>query len=119
MSFIEALRAEPAALVAVCALLGLVVGSFLNVISLRLPRMMEATWRSEARMILELPAEDPAPAPLSLSSPPSRCPSCGAAIRPWHNVPLFGWLWLRGRCADCRAPISAQYPLVELASGLL
>lgn len=119
MSLLEALRAEPAALVGVCALLGLVVGSFLNVISLRLPRMMEATWRSEARMILELPTEDPAPAPLSLSTPRSRCPCCGAAIRPWHNIPLFGWLWLRGRCADCRAPISMQYPLVELASGLL
>jgi leader peptidase (prepilin peptidase)/N-methyltransferase len=119
MTLIEALRAEPAALVGVCALLGLMVGSFLNVLSLRLPRMMEDTWRSEARMILELPAADPAPAPLSLSSPPSRCPSCGAAIRPWHNIPLFGWLWLRGRCADCKAPISVQYPLVELASGLL
>jgi len=119
MSLLEALRAEPAALVGACALLGLLVGSFLNVLSLRLPRMMEATWRSEARMILELPAADPAPAPLSLSSPPSRCPSCGAAVRPWHNIPLFGWLWLRGRCADCRAPISAQYPMVELASGLL
>ncbi|HWY23451.1 MAG TPA: A24 family peptidase [Nevskia sp.] len=119
MNLIEALRAEPAALVAVCILLGLVVGSFLNVVSLRLPRMMEATWRHEARMILEMPEQNPAPPRLTLSAPASRCPSCGAAIRPWHNLPLFGWLWLRGRCADCKAPISAQYPLVELAAGLL
>lgn len=120
MDLIEALRAEPAALAAACALLGLVVGSFLNVVSLRLPRMMEAEYWQQAREALEeLPAPDPQAPPLSLSSPRSRCPSCGAAIRPWHNIPLLGWLWLRGRCADCGTPISAQYPLVELVSGLL
>jgi leader peptidase (prepilin peptidase)/N-methyltransferase len=120
MNLIEALRAEPAALAAACALLGLVVGSFLNVVSLRLPRMMEADYRRQAQEILdELPAPAADAPPLTLSSPPSRCPSCGAAIRPWHNVPVLGWLALRGRCADCRAPISAQYPLVELVSGVL
>jgi leader peptidase (prepilin peptidase)/N-methyltransferase len=119
MSLIEALRAEPALLVGAAALFGLLLGSFLNVVSLRLPPMMEAGWRLEARSILELAEEDPPPPPLSLWHPPSRCPQCGAGIRPWHNVPVFGWLWLRGRCADCRAPISVQYPLVELASGVL
>jgi leader peptidase (prepilin peptidase)/N-methyltransferase len=120
MGLIEALRAEPAALGIACALLGLVVGSFLNVVSLRLPRMMEADyWRQAREALDELPAPEPGAPPLTLSSPPSRCPSCGAAIRPWHNVPLLGWLWLRGRCADCRAPIPAQYPLVELVSGVL
>jgi len=119
MALIEALRANPALLVGIAAILGLMVGSFLNVVSLRLPRMMEAEWRHEARLILEAPAEEPAPARISLSQPPSSCPSCGARIRPWHNLPLLGWLLLRGRCADCRAPISPQYPLVELAAGIL
>lgn len=119
MSLIEALRANPALLVGVVTVLGLLVGSFLNVVSLRLPRMMEAEWRGDARLILELPPEEPAPAPLSLWYPPSSCPACGARIRPWHNLPLLGWLWLRGRCADCRAPISPQYPLLELACGVL
>ena len=77
------------------ALLGLAIGSFLNVVIYRVPRGE------------------------SLVSPASQCPSCGAAIRARHNVPVFGWLWLRGRCADCRAPISFRYPLVELGTGLL
>lgn len=120
MSFIEALRAEPVVLAVVCALLGLIVGSFLNVVSLRLPRMMEiAYWKQAKEALEELPAPDADAPTLTLSSPPSTCPSCGTAIRPWHNVPLFGWLWLRGRCANCKAPISVQYPLVELVSGLL
>jgi leader peptidase (prepilin peptidase) / N-methyltransferase len=119
MTLIEALRANPGLLIGCAGILGLVIGSFLNVVSLRLPRMMEAEWKSEARLILELGAEQPEPAPISLTSPPSTCPKCGARVRPWHNLPLLGWLWLRGRCADCKAPISAQYPLVELTSGLM
>jgi leader peptidase (prepilin peptidase)/N-methyltransferase len=119
MFLIEALRASPPLLIGASALLGLNIGSFLNVVGLRLPRMMEAAYQREARLIMELPPPEPAPAPLSLWSPPSRCPCCGAAIRPWHNIPLFGWLWLRGRCADCATPISIQYPLVELAAGLM
>ncbi|WP_029919199.1 prepilin peptidase [Nevskia soli] len=119
MSLIEALRANFTLLVGLAGVLGLLVGSFLNVVALRLPRMMEAEWKREARLILELPEEDPPPLRITLSQPPSCCTSCGARIRPWHNLPLLGWLWLRGRCADCRAPISPQYPLVELASGVL
>ncbi|HEU5271231.1 MAG TPA: prepilin peptidase [Jatrophihabitans sp.] len=76
-------------------LLGLAVGSFLNVVIHRLPRGE------------------------SLSRPPSHCPACGAAIRARHNVPLLGWLVLRGRCADCGAAIGVRYPAVELATGLL
>lgn len=114
---LDLLAAEPALLIASCLLLGLIVGSFLNVVALRLPRMMEREWRQEARQILDLPAqEEPA---LSLLTPPSSCPACGARIRPWHNVPVFGWLALRGRAACCGAPLSLQYPLVELASGLV
>ncbi|MBL6750139.1 MAG: prepilin peptidase [Nevskia sp.] len=119
MILTEALRASPALLVAACGLLGLIVGSFLNVVSLRLPRMLHAQAECECREILALPPEPPEPpARLSLLYPPSTCPACGSRIKPWHNVPVLGWLWLRGRCAACRAPISLQYPAVELAAGL-
>jgi leader peptidase (prepilin peptidase) / N-methyltransferase len=76
-------------------LLGLAIGSFLNVVIYRLPRGE------------------------SLSRPPSHCPSCNAPIRARHNIPVFGWLMLRGRCADCSAPISIRYPLVELGTAAL
>lgn len=84
-----------AALVVLIALLGLAVGSFLNVVSYRVPRRE------------------------SLVRPASHCPSCGRPVRNRHNVPVLGWLMLRGRCADCRAPISARYPLVEAGTAAL
>ena len=103
----------PAALV-----LGLVVGSFLNVVILRLPPRMEWEWRGECREFMGLEAvEEEAPPGLVFDR--SRCPKCGHAIRPWENIPLFSWLALRGRCSSCKTPISIQYPLVEAASGLL
>ncbi|ULQ48308.1 A24 family peptidase [Flagellatimonas centrodinii] len=114
---VELLAGNLGLLITLTLVLGLLVGSFLNVVALRLPAMMERDWRIEARQILELPAE--AEPPLSLTQPPSTCPQCRQRIRPWHNIPVIGWLWLRGRCADCAAPISPQYPLVELACGLL
>jgi leader peptidase (prepilin peptidase)/N-methyltransferase len=114
---LEGLRTSPTLLVAVVTILGLLVGSFLNVVILRLPRMMEQNWKRDARDALGLPAVDEQR--LSLSHPPSCCPSCQAPIRPWQNVPVLSWLALRGRCAKCRAPISVQYPLVEAAAALL
>lgn len=114
---LELLAAHPPLLTAACFLLGLIVGSFLNVVALRLPRMMERGWRIEARQVLGLP-EAPEPR-LSLIHPPSTCPACGARVRARHNVPLLGWLLLKGRAACCGARLSAQYPLVELAAGLL
>lgn len=117
-ALIEALASSPALLVNATTLLGLLIGSFLNVVILRLPKMMQATWRRECRALLDIeaPAETPK---VTLTSPPSCCPSCGAAIRPWQNIPVLSWLLLRGRCAGCKAPISIQYPLVELATGVL
>ena len=104
------------ALVLTTAALGLLVGSFLNVVILRLPRMMESSWKTECRELLQLPAvEEPR---ISLASPPSCCPSCGSRIKPWHNVPVLSWLLLRGRCDKCGTAISVQYPLVEAFSGL-
>lgn len=127
MPLIDAFAGAPALLVAGCAVLGLIMGSFLNVVILRLPVMMERRWRQDARETLAVSATDTPPATaiaegeekLSLWSPPSRCPHCHARVRPWQNVPVVSWLLLRGRCARCRARISIQYPVVELACGVL
>jgi len=119
MEFIQALKTIPALLYATAGFVGLCVGSFLNVVIHRLPRMMEAQWRAECAALAAesggATAEAPAEA-LSLLRPASRCPSCGTAIRPWQNVPVASWLWLRGRCAACKAPISFRYPAVEIAA---
>ncbi|MFM2054031.1 MAG: hypothetical protein RL456_2068 [Pseudomonadota bacterium] len=109
---------SPAAL----GLLGLCIGSFLNVVAHRLPRMLERQWREESAELLGVEAT-PAPGddgrPFNLAQPRSRCPHCGHVLR-WHeNIPLLGWLRLGGRCASCRAPIGLRYPLVELGCGLL
>ncbi|MBA1276927.1 MULTISPECIES: prepilin peptidase [Pseudomonadaceae] len=97
--------------------LGLLVGSFLNVVIHRLPIMMQRDWRAQAREFLELPGE-PATT-FNLILPHSHCPHCDHEIRPWENIPLVSWLALRGKCSSCKAPISKRYPLVELACGLL
>ncbi len=116
-ALIDALANDPLFLGITTTLLGLVVGSFLNVVILRLPRMLEAEWQAEARELLALaPVEAPK---LSLTQPPSRCSGCGSAIRAWQNIPIVSWLLLRGRCASCKTAISMQYPLVELASALM
>lgn len=101
----------------VLGLLGLCIGSFLNVVIHRLPRMMDRAWRLESAELLQVPAPD-LPA-LSLATPASRCPRCGHRIRWYENVPVLSWLALRGRCSACKAPISPRYPLVEAATGLL
>ncbi|MBK3845169.1 prepilin peptidase [Stutzerimonas xanthomarina] len=101
-----------------CALvLGLLVGSFLNVVIHRLPIMMQRDWRAQAREFLELPVEPTTT--FNLILPNSHCPQCDHEIRPWENIPLVSWLALRGKCSSCRAPISSRYPLVELLCGVL
>ena len=108
--------------------LGLVIGSFLNVVIYRLPIMLEREWRAQAAEFSS-PIDDAtaaatwvqeaeAPDPLTLSTPRSACPACKAQIKAWQNIPVVSWLLLRGRCASCNAPISKRYPLVELATGL-
>ena len=101
----------------VLALLGLCIGSFLNVVIHRLPQMMERGWRIESAELLSVVIDEPAR--ITLSSPGSRCPSCGHAIA-WHeNIPLFGYLRLSGACSACKAPISARYPAIEVLTALL
>ncbi|MES1942887.1 type 4 prepilin peptidase 1 [Salinisphaera sp. PC39] len=115
---LELLAAEPALYLGSIFVLGLLVGSFLNVVILRLPAMLEAEWRTSAAEILGQDTGAPDEAP-GLVASRSACPACGARIRAWHNVPLISFLLLRGRCADCGARIAWQYPLVELAAALL
>lgn len=98
--------------------LGLLVGSFLNVVILRFPERMLASWRREARELLEL-EPDATPAPPGVVREPSHCPHCKHPLAMRDNVPVLGWLLLRGRCRYCNAPISIQYPLVELLAGVL
>jgi leader peptidase (prepilin peptidase) / N-methyltransferase len=99
-------------------LLGLLIGSFLNVVILRVPARMEAIWRNEARAILDLELGESAPLPPGIVREPSHCPKCKHPLAAHDNIPLFSWLFLRGRCRYCKAPISIQYPLVELLTGL-
>ncbi|KAA2284932.1 prepilin peptidase [Arenimonas fontis] len=97
---------------------GLVAGSFLNVVILRLPRRLEWDWRRQARELLELPEQyDPAPPGIVVER--SACPKCGHKLAPWENIPLLSFLMLRGRCRGCGTAISWQYPFVELLTGLL
>lgn len=117
MSVLEPLAAYPAALITVCALFGLLVGSFLNVVIHRVPLMMEAGWRREARELLEQPAEDEPV--FNLVVPRSRCPQCGHGIR-WHeNIPVLSWLMLKGRCSQCGTAISKRYPIIEVLTAVV
>lgn len=107
---------------ALLGVLGLLVGSFLNVVIHRLPKMMELRWAAECA---ELQASDasalasPEPEPFNLMLPRSRCPHCGHQIRWFENIPIFSYLALRGRCSQCAAPISARYPAVEGVTAAL
>jgi leader peptidase (prepilin peptidase) / N-methyltransferase len=98
--------------------LGLLVGSFLNVVIFRLPVMMETRWRRDCCELLEQEQEKQ-DAPLNLATPNSHCPHCKSAIKPWQNIPVISYLLLRGKCANCAAPISVRYPIIELVTGLM
>jgi leader peptidase (prepilin peptidase) / N-methyltransferase len=111
------LLTDPLAATVVALLVGLCVGSFLNVVVHRLPKMLERDWRAQCA---ELAGEAPAPADAyNLWTPRSACPGCGHRIGALENIPVVSWLVLRGRCSACKAAISPRYPLVELAGGLL
>ena len=98
--------------------IGLLVGSFLNVVIYRLPKMMQREWRSDCLEFLEQPAEE-ATEPFNLVVPRSRCGYCGHKISALENIPLISYIFLRGKCSSCGTPISLQYPLVELFTGVI
>lgn len=120
---LEGLANQPLLWAGVVFVLGLLVGSFLNVVIHRLPRMMEREWRAQcAELMGEAPAQEAteeAAQPWNLVVPGSSCPACGHRIRPHENVPVLSWLLLRGRCSACGTRISVRYPLVELATAVL
>jgi leader peptidase (prepilin peptidase)/N-methyltransferase len=113
----DLLHTEPALFTGLVFLFSLLVGSFLNVLIHRLPKMMEAEWHAQCA---ELRGESIPDAPrYNLWLPRSACPQCGHPITALENIPLLSWLWLRGRCSACSAQISARYPLVELLTAVL
>ena len=130
MSDIVKAVAQPVVFPLVCFAVGLMVGSFLNVVIHRLPKMMERSWREECAELRDeagKPYGSPAPSPqpnpetsgtYNLFVPRSRCPSCGHGITAMENIPLLSWAMLRGRCSACKVRISLRYPLVELLGGL-
>ena len=99
-------------------LIGLSVGSFLNVVIYRLPKMMETQWTRDCREHLGQSVEADTPT-FNLNYPASHCPSCNHKIRPWENIPIISWLMLRGRCSSCHHPISPRYPIIEAVTGVL
>ena len=107
---------------AIVFVFSLLIGSFLNVVIYRLPKMLEQGWKSECREFLADELAKPIKADenlITLSTPSSSCPSCKHKIRFYENIPVISWLFLRGKCSQCQAKISLRYPLVELATALL
>ena len=120
MDLLSILQAYPVATVALVIVIGLLVGSFLNVVIYRLPVMMEREWKSECKLILDpdSPNEEPAE-PFNLAFPNSHCPNCDAPIRAWQNIPVISYVLLRGQCANCKVSISARYPIIEAVTALM
>ena len=117
----ELIRAQPGLSIAL-GVLGLVVGSFLNVVIHRLPKMMDQQWERECAEFLgeEFRGEEPPESePYSLAFPGSHCPSCNAEIKPIQNIPVLSYLFLRGRCANCSVSIPIRYPLIELLTAVI
>jgi leader peptidase (prepilin peptidase)/N-methyltransferase len=121
MDWIDAFEQTPLLLYAVSILVGLIVGSFLNVVILRLPRMLEDTWERDCAELsgTATPSERQDQEHLSLAHPPSTCSHCGHRIRAHENIPVLSYLLLRGRCSACGAGIGLRYPLVEAFTALL
>lgn len=126
MEIIDLLSSRPAFLLTICVILGLLVGSFLNVVAYRLPIMLERDWREQCCDYLKIenttPKSNKSPTSFkvfNLRKPDSHCPLCDHKIKPWENVPVLSYLFLEGKCSNCKANISIRYPSVELVSGVL
>lgn len=116
-NFLNLLQQEPTLLIVLVCILGLMVGSFLNVLIYRLPAMMQTGWRRECLEYLQLPAEAQGET-FNLLWPGSRCPACKNEIKAYQNIPVLSYLWLRGKCGHCGVSISLRYPLIEAFTGL-
>ena len=126
MDFISLLQTNAPFFYSFVFIISLMIGSFLNVVIFRLPKMMHQQWQIECRAFLadelaEKPADDveQASTPITLSKPNSTCPNCQHQIKVYENIPVISWLFLRGKCSQCQEKISARYPLVELTTALL
>lgn len=122
MDLLQVFQTTPVAFIALCGLLGLMVGSFLNVVIHRLPRMMEQEWREQCASLNVDPVQvSPTPSGprYNLVVPRSACPACGHQIHALENIPVLSYLALRGRCAQCKTRISLRYPFVEILTGAL
>ena len=117
MDDILSLLQTPAILLTVAGIFGLLVGSFLNVVIFRLPKMLEKEWQTDCAELLDV--SPPETAKISLSQPASTCPACGHKIRAWENIPVISYLLLKGRCSSCQNGISARYPIIEALTGIL
>jgi leader peptidase (prepilin peptidase)/N-methyltransferase len=120
MTLLEFLQTTPLAFYLIMTVIGLIVGSFLNVVILRLPKMLERDWRQQCRALLKLADErQEETQTLTLVSPGSHCPKCGHKITVLENIPVISYFLLRGACSACHQPISIRYPIIEATSGLL
>jgi leader peptidase (prepilin peptidase) / N-methyltransferase len=118
---LDAFVAYPALAIVGALLLGLLIGSFLNVVILRLPLRMQWQWERDSRELLDIPTppDTPATAPPGIVVERSHCPKCGHALAAWENIPVLSFVMLGGKCRACKSPISWQYPAVELITGVL
>ncbi len=110
---------EPSLFIAITAVFGLLIGSFLNVVIYRVPVILERQWNLAAKETLSLPISEAEQEKFNLLVPPSQCRECEAPIQPWRNIPIISYLFLKGRCAHCHTSISCRYPLVELLTGIV
>ena len=115
------LQSNPVAFITVLFLLGLIVGSFLNVVIYRLPIMMEQDWRAQCYELLKIKDKpnNHSEEKFNLIKPRSRCPKCGHAISAWENIPVISFIILGGKCKECHQPISRRYPVIEFLTGIL
>ncbi len=119
MTLLSLLQENQLLFLTTVSLFSLAVGSFLNVVILRLPKMMESEWHTQCRELLEIEQEETSLEKITLSKPASTCPHCGHKIRAWENIPVVSYLILKGKCSSCKAGISPRYPIIEAATALL
>jgi len=126
MAIVELLQASPGFLIVMCVILGMLVGSFLNVVVYRLPIMMQRDWHQQCCEFLELKDKPEITAEarvnfdtFNLAKPESHCPNCKHQIKSWENIPVLSYLLLGGKCSQCKEKISLRYPLVEFVNGVL